>query len=68
MATWEDLDNESGSDKDEVEDEANVVVGLVARVASKAESGTNFEDENEICLGEKKSRGHGTWTVVSHDT
>ena len=28
IATWEDLDNESGSDKDEVEDEANVAMGL----------------------------------------
>lgn len=33
MATWEDLENESGSDKDDVEDEVNVVVGLVATVA-----------------------------------
>jgi hypothetical protein len=34
MATLEDLDNESGSDKDEAEVEGNVVVGLVATVAS----------------------------------
>jgi len=33
MATWEDLDNELGSDKDEAEDEANVDLGLVATMA-----------------------------------
>jgi len=48
MATWEDLDNESGSDKDEAEDKANVVVGLVATVASDPEPETNSEDENEV--------------------
>ena len=48
MATWEDLDNESGLEKDEAEDEANVVVGLVATMASDAKSGTNFENENEV--------------------
>ena len=30
MATWEDLDSESGSEKEEAEDEADVPVGLVA--------------------------------------
>ena len=30
MATWEDLDSESGSEKEEAVDEANVDVGLVA--------------------------------------
>ena len=43
-----DLDNESGSDKDEVEDEANVVVGLVATLSSDAESRIDSEDENEV--------------------
>jgi len=32
MATWEDLDNESESDKDDAEDEANIAMGLVAIV------------------------------------
>jgi hypothetical protein len=45
------------SEKDEAEDEANVVVGLVATVASDAKSGINSEDENEICLrGKEKQR------------
>jgi hypothetical protein len=52
MATWEHLDNKSGSEKDELEDEAedeaNVVVGLVAIVASDAKSRTDSEDENEV--------------------
>jgi len=34
MATWEDLDSESGFDKDEATNEANVGVGLVAIVTS----------------------------------
>jgi len=37
MATWEDLDNESESDKDDVDEDAKVVVGLVAIVTSEAE-------------------------------
>jgi hypothetical protein len=48
MATWEDLDNESGSDKVDAEDEANVVVGLVATEASYVEPETDSEDENEV--------------------
>ena len=48
MATWEDLDSESGSDKDEAGGEADLVVWLVAIVASKAERDTDFEDENEV--------------------
>jgi len=48
MATWEDLDNESGCNKDDAKDEANVVVGLVATEASDAEPETDSEDENEI--------------------
>jgi len=48
MATWEDLDNESGSDKEEADDEANVVVGLVATLTSEVEYESNSEDENEV--------------------
>jgi len=48
MATWEDLDSESGSEKEEAEDEANVVVGLVATLTSEAKPDSNFEDENEV--------------------
>ena len=48
MATWENLDSESGSDKDESGDEENVAVGLVATVTSKAEPETDSEDENEV--------------------
>jgi len=48
MATWEDLDSESGSEKEEAEDEANVVMGLVATVTSKAEPDSNSEDDNEV--------------------
>jgi len=36
MATCEDLDSESGSEKEEVGDEANVAVGLVATLTSEA--------------------------------
>jgi len=43
----EDLDNESGSEKEEVGDEANVVVGLVATLTSEAEPNSDSEDENE---------------------
>jgi len=48
MATWEDLDSESGSDKEEADDEANVVVGLVVTLTSEAEPESNYEDENEV--------------------
>jgi len=48
MATWEDLDSESESDKDEAGNEANVGVGLVATVTSVAEPVTDSEDENEV--------------------
>ena len=30
MATWEDLDNESDSDEEDVEDEAKIAMALVA--------------------------------------
>jgi len=48
MATWEDLDSESGSEKEEAGDEANVVVGLVATLTSEAETHSDSKDENEI--------------------
>jgi len=48
METWEDLDNESGSDKEDVEDEAKVAMGLVATVTSEAEPESDSEDENEV--------------------
>jgi len=53
MATWEDLDNESESDKDDAEDEANIAMGLVATVenekeSSDAESYTDSENETEV--------------------
>jgi len=54
MATWEELDSESGSEKDEAEDEANVVVGLVATLTSEAEPDSDSGDENEICLRAKE--------------
>jgi hypothetical protein len=37
MATWEDLDRESGFDKKEAGNEENVAMGLVATVTSEAE-------------------------------
>jgi len=54
MATCKYLDNESGSDKDDAEDEAIVVVGLVATKASEVEPASDVEpetdskDENEV--------------------
>ena len=53
MATWEDLDNESESDKDDAEDEANIAMGLVATVedekeSSDVESCTDSENETEV--------------------
>jgi len=36
MATWEDLDSESRSEKEDAEDEANIAVGLVATMTSEA--------------------------------
>jgi len=47
MATCEDLDNESGSEKDEAEEEGNVVVGLVATEASDVEPASDAEPETE---------------------
>jgi hypothetical protein len=48
MATWEDLDSEYGSEKEEAGDEANVTMGLVATVTSEAEPDSDSEDENEV--------------------
>jgi len=48
MATWEDIDNESGSKKEEAEDEANVFVGLVATLTSEAEFDSDSEVEDEV--------------------
>jgi len=48
MATWEDLDSESGPEKEEAEEEAKVAVGLVATVTSEAEPDSDSEDENEV--------------------
>jgi len=42
MATWEDLDSESGSEKEEVEEEANVAVGLVLEKGCFAKSPLEF--------------------------
>jgi len=48
MATWEDLDSEFGSEKEDAEDEANIVFGLVATVTSEVEPDSNSGDENEV--------------------
>ena len=48
MATWEDLDNESGSDMDDTYEDAKVVVGLVATTASEDEPELDKEEENEV--------------------
>ena len=53
MATWEDLDNKSKSDKDDAEDEAKIATALVATVeherdSSNAESSTHSETETEV--------------------
>jgi len=48
MATWEDLDSESRSEKEEVWDEANVAVRLVATLTPEAEPDSDFKDENEV--------------------
>ena len=48
MPTWEDLDSESGSEKEEAGDEANVAMGLVAALTSEVEPDSDSEDENEV--------------------
>jgi len=59
MATWEDLDNESESDKDDAEDEANIAMGLVATVEDEKESSdaeSCADSENEIEVYSKLTR------------
>jgi len=56
MATWEDLDSEFESDKDNADEDAKVVVGLVAIVTSEAEPESDLEEENEICLRAKEKQ------------
>jgi len=48
MATWEDLNSESESDKDDVDEDAKVVVGLVATVTSEVVPESYSEEENEV--------------------
>jgi len=53
MATWKDLDNESGSKKDEAEEEGNVALenealGLVATEVSEATSEVGPPSEAEL--------------------
>ena len=48
MAIWEDLDCESKSDKDDANQGAKIVVGLVATPTSEAEKESDSEEENEV--------------------
>jgi len=48
MATWEDLDSESESNKDDADEGAKIVVGLVATTTSEAEAESDSEEENEV--------------------
>jgi len=48
MATWEDLDSEFESDKDDADEGAKIAVGLVATATSEAEPETYSEEENEV--------------------
>jgi len=48
MATWENLDNESESEKYEAEEEGKVAMRLVPTTTSDAESGIDSEDEDEV--------------------
>jgi len=48
MATWEDLDSESGSEKEEAEESAKVAMRLVATETSEADLDSDSEDENEV--------------------
>jgi hypothetical protein len=48
MATWEDLDSESGFEKEEADEDAKVAVGLVATETSEADPDSDSEDENEV--------------------
>jgi len=48
MVTWEDLDSESVSTKDDADEDAKVVVGLVATITLEAKSESDLEEENEV--------------------
>jgi len=48
MATWDNLENESESDKEEDGEGAKIVVGLVATTTSEAKSESDLEEENEV--------------------
>jgi len=48
MATCEDLDSESESDKDDADEGAKRAVGLVATTTSEAETKLDSEEENEV--------------------
>jgi len=48
MAIWKDLDSESGSDKNDTDEDAKVVVGLVATMTSEVEPESDSKEENEV--------------------
>jgi len=48
MATWEDLDSESESEKEDIGDKENVATRLVTTMTSEAEPDSESEDENEV--------------------
>jgi len=48
MATWDDLDSEFESEKEEYDEGAKIAVGLVATTTSEAETESYSEDENEV--------------------
>jgi len=48
MATWEELDSESESHKDDADEGAKVAVGLVSSITSEAEPESDSKEENEV--------------------
>jgi len=48
MATWQDLDSESESDKDDSDVATKIVVGLVATTTLEAKTESNSQEENEV--------------------
>jgi len=48
MATWEDLDSESKSDRDDADEDAKVAMGLLATVTSEVEPESYSEEEYEV--------------------
>jgi len=48
MDTWEDLDSEFESDKDDSDEAAKIAVGLVATTTLEAETKSDSEEENEV--------------------